>query len=369
MKPPVGPGNPVESRGRLASSCVRFFTMNFSPALSVSCRWKAFRRRLALHCFAALAGLSLTAAPTDNVYRLGPDSLPQEGVPQGKVIGPLTLPSRVFTNTTRHYWVYVPAQYDPKTPAALMIFQDGHAFVNTNGDYRIPFVFDNLIHRREMPVTLGVFINPGHTPEQKESSSADWGDRINNRPTEYNELNDNYAKLIVDELLPALKRDYNLSDNPEDRAIAGASSGAICAWTVAWHRPDQFRKVISTIGSFTNIRGGHRYPEMVRQTDRKPIRIFLQDGLNDNRGKRRDGTYDPQWDWHTQNRLMVEALTARGYDVNYCWGIGTHSNKQGGAMMPEMLRWLWRDYPRPDNPQDEGNRGLRGPITAAPEKP
>jgi enterochelin esterase family protein len=108
---------------------------------------------------------------------------------------------------------------------------------------------------------------------------------------------------------------------------------------------------------------------MVRQTDRKPIRIFLQDGLNDNRGKRRDGTYDPQWDWHTQNRLMVEALTAKGYDVNYCWGIGTHSNKQGGAMMPEMLRWLWRDYPRPDNPHDDGNRGLRGPTTAAPEQP
>lgn len=303
------------------------------------------------------------AAPTDEVYRLGPDSLPQEGVPKGKVIGPLTLASQVFTNTTRNYWIYVPAQYDPKKPAALMVFQDGHAFVGPEGEYRIPNVLDNLIYRREVPVTIAVFVNPGHTPEQKESSSADWGDRINNRATEYNELNDRYATLVVNELIPALKKDYNLSDNPDDRAIAGASSGAICAFTVAWQRPDQFRKVISTIGSFTNIRGGHVYPDLVRNSEKKPIRIFLQDGLNDNRGKRRDGSYDAKWDWHTQNRKMVEALTAKGYDVNYCWGIGTHSNRQGGAMMPEMLRWLWRDYPRPDNPSDDSNRGL---LPAAP---
>jgi len=301
-------------------------------------------------------------APTDDVYLLGPDSEPHAGVPQGKVLGPLTLASEVFPNTTRNYWVYVPAQYDRAKPACLMVFQDGHAFVNLTGNYRIPYVFDNLIYRREMPVTIGVFVNPGRTPEQKESSAEDWGDRINNRPTEYNELNDNYAKMIATELLPALEKDYALSKNPEDRAIAGASSGAICAFTVAWHRPDQFRKVISTIGSFTNIRGGHVYPDLVRQSDPKPIRIFLQDGLNDNRGRRRGGDYDPKWDWHAQNRLMVEALTAKGYDVNYCWGIGTHSNKQGGAMMPEMLRWLWRDYPRPDDPMDEGNRKLLGPA-------
>ena len=315
-------------------------------------------RIFALWTAIALGVAPALGAPTDEVYRLDPDSLPQEGVPKGKVIGPLTLASQVFTNTTRNYWIYVPAQYDPKKPAALMVFQDGHAFVGPEGEYRIPNVLDNLIHRREVPVTLAVFVNPGHTPEQKESSSADWGDRINNRATEYNELNDRYATLVVDELIPALKKDYNLSDNPDDRAIAGASSGAICAFTVAWQRPDQFRKVISTIGSFTNIRGGHVYPDLVRNSENKPIRIFLQDGLNDNRGNRRDGSYDAKWDWHTQNRKMVEALTAKGYDVNYCWGIGTHSNRQGGAMMPEMLRWLWRDYPRPDNPSDDSNRGL-----------
>ena len=316
------------------------------------------------HLLSIVAATLLTVpaawtAPLDDVYLLGPDSAPHEGVPKGKVIGPLILASRVFTNTIRNYWIYVPVQYDRTQPACLMIFQDGHAFVSLDKDYRVPYVFDNLIYRREIPVTIGVFINPGHTPDQPESTSTNWGDNINNRATEYNELNDNYAKMIVNELLPALEKDYNISKNPDDRAIGGASSGAICAFTVAWQRPDQFRKVISTIGSFTNIRGGHIYPELIRQSERKPIRIFLQDGSNDLRGTRRGkSSYDPKWDWHAQNIKMVAALTSKGYDVNYCWGIGTHSNKQGGAMLPEMLRWLWRDYPRTDDPQDDSNRKL-----------
>ena len=307
---------------------------------------------------------NLVAAPTDDVYLLGPDSAPHAGVPSGKVIGPLTLASDVFTNTTRHYWIYVPAQYDRTKPASLMIFQDGHSFVRTNSDFRVPYVFDNLIYRREMPVTIGVFINPGNTPEQPESSPTNWGDGSNGRATEYNELNDNYAKLIINELLPALEKDFNISKNPDDRAIAGTSSGAICAFTVAWQRPDQFRKVISTIGSFTNIRGGHVYPDLIRQSEHKPLRVFLQDGLNDNRWRRRNGTnsYDAKWDWHAQNIKMAAALTEKGYDLNYCWGIGTHSGKQGGAMLPEMLRWLWRDYPRTDDPQDDRERKLFVPV-------
>ena len=163
-----------------------------------------------------------------------------------------------------------------------------------------------------------------------------------------------------------MEKDYNISDDPEYRAIAGASSGAICAFTVAWHRPDQFRKVISTIGSFTNIRGGHVYPELIRQSERKPIRIFLQDGLNDIRGRRRGGDYDPKWDWHAQNRKMVAALTEKGYDVNYCWGIGTHSNKQGGRHhardAPLALARLSSSR-RPDGreqPHAAGAIGIRG---------
>ncbi len=305
------------------------------------------------------------AAPTDDVYRLGPDSQQQDGVPAGKIVGPLVLESKVYPDTTRNYWIYVPAQYEAARPARLMIFQDGHAFLNPKGDYRIPYVFDNLIYRREMPVTIAVFINPGHGPDQKEASGSDWGDRTTNRRVEYNALDDKYSKLIVDELLPAIEKDYKISSDPSDRGIAGASSGAICAFTVAWHRPDQFRKVISTIGSFTNIMGGHVYPDLVREAEAKPIRIFLQDGLNDNRGLRRGGNYDPKWDWHAQNRKMVEALTEKKYDVNYVWGIGTHSNKQAGAVMPEMLRWLWRDYPRPDDPRDPSNRTLFVPVSAS----
>src|SRR5688572_10287949 len=307
-----------------------------------------------------------SAAPTDDVYKLGPDSEEQPGVPQGKVHGPLTLESKVvYPNTTRNYWVYVPAQYDGSKPACMMVFQDGHFFVNPRGEYRIPVVFDNLIYRREMPVTIAVFINPGRGPDGKEATASAWGDGTNNRRVEYNALDDKYSKLIIDELLPVVKKDYKISDDPNDRGIAGASSGAICAFTVAWHRPDQFRKVISTIGSFTNIMGGHVYPDLVRQSDAKPIRIFLQDGVNDNRGMRGRGeqrTYDPKWDSHAQNIKMVEALNEKKYDVNYSCGIGTHSKKHGGAIMPEMLHWLWRDYPRPDDPQDDSNRTLLTPI-------
>ena len=164
-----------------------------------------------------------------------------------------------------------------------------------------------------------------------------------------------------------MKKTCNISDNPDDRAIAGASSGAICAFTVAWQRPDQFRKVISTIGSFTNIMGGHVYPDLILKSDSKPIRVFLQDGTNDNRGLRGRGptaTYDPTRDWHAQNIKMAAALTEKKYDLNYTWGIGTHSNKQAGAIMPEMLRWLWRDYPRIDDPKNDANRKPYAPETA-----
>ena len=305
------------------------------------------------------------AGPLDDVYRLGPDSLPQEGVPKGKLVGPFDLPSQVYPDTTREYWVYVPAQYDASKPACLMVFFDGHAYIGPKGDFRIPTVFDNLIYKREMPVTIGVFVNPGHGPGQPMSTDAMWGDGRNNRAIEYNKLDDKYSKVIIDELLPAVKKDYAISDDPEHRAIAGTSSGAICAFTIAWHRPDQFRKVVSTIGSFTNIMGGHAYPDMIRQSEPKPIRIFLQDGANDNRGVRKGGAYDPKWDWYAQNRKMVEALTEKKYDVNYSFGIGTHSGKHGGAIMPDMIRWIWRDHPRPDDPKDPSNRGPL--VPAAPK--
>src|SRR4051794_2940119 len=235
---------------------------------------------------APVAGRGAAQGPnTDVFYKLAPDAVAQDGVPKGEIKGPFTLPSQAYPGTSHTYWVYVPAQYDPAKPACLMVFQDGHYFMGLgNNNYRIPYVFDNLIHRREMPGTIGMFINPGRRPDQREATDAEWGDQSNNRPTEYNSLDDRYAKVVCDELLPELKKQYSISIRPEDRAIAGASSGAIAAFTVAWHRPDQFRKVISTIGSFTNLRGGHVYPDLIRRNDAKPIRIYLQDGANDNRG-------------------------------------------------------------------------------------
>jgi len=283
----------------------------------------------------------------------------------GKLIGPATLQSEVFPGTQHTYWIYVPAQYDPKEPAAFLVFNDGQAMIATNGDMRVPNVLDNLIWRREIPVMIAVFINPGRTPEQPEPNLKQWGDQTTNRPEEYNRLNDKYPRVIVDELMPAIKKQYNISPDPEMHAIAGTSSGAIAAFTVAWERPNQFRKVISIVGSFVNLRGGHVYPEKILESERKPIRIFLVDGVNDNRGLRRsDASYDPERDWHYQNVRMVEALTKKGYDVNYSWGIGLHGQKQGGAALPEMMRWLWRDYPRPSDPKNMVERSFRGPVAA-----
>jgi enterochelin esterase-like enzyme len=326
-------------------------------------------------CFALLTAVALSqlsAAPTDDVYKLGPDSEQQPGVPQGKITAWEKLPSQAYPGTLHDYCVYVPAQYDPKQPASLMVFQDGQAWLRLTGDYRVPYVLDNLIYRREVPVMIAVFINPGRTPEQPEATAQEWGDRSSNRPQEYNALDDKYAHVIVDELLPVITKQYNISPNPDDRGIGGASSGAIAAFTVAWHRPDQFRKVVSTIGSFVNLRGGHVYPDLIRQAERKPIRIFLQDGLNDNRGTRRNepnAPYSADHDWHAQNIKMVAALTEKGYDVNYTWGIGTHSSKQGGSILPGMLRWLWRDYPRTDDPRDASNRTLLVPEGTTPTTP
>jgi enterochelin esterase family protein len=300
----------------------------------------------------------------DSFYKLGPDSFAQEGVPRGEVRGPFTLPSEAYPGTQHTYWVYVPAQYDPAVPAALMIFNDGQAFKNMDGDLRAPNVLDNLIHRREIPVMLSVFINPGRRPDQPEPTPQEWGDRTTNRPTEYNSLDDRYARVIVDELLPALRKDYNLSPDPEQHGIGGASSGAIAAFTVAWERPAHFRKVLSMIGSFVDLRGGHRYADIVRQAAKKPIRIYLQDGRNDNRGVGRGGRYNQDRDWFYQNVRLMEALVEKGYDLNYQWGIGRHSQKHGGAIFPDMMRWLWRDHRVSTDVNDAVERSFNRPGEA-----
>ena len=295
-------------------------------------------------------------------YRLGPDSLPQDGVPKGEIRGPYTLPSNVYPGTQHTYWVYVPAQYDPAVPAALMVYQDGQAFKDENGDVRAQNVMNNLIYRREIPVMIGVFINPGRTPAQPEPTPQNWGDGTTNRPTEYNTLDDKYARVITEELMPVLYKEYNISKDPEMHGIGGSSSGAIAAFTVAWERPNHFRKVLSNVGSFVNLRGGHVYPERVLASEKKPIRIFLCDGRNDNRGIR-NGAYDEKRDWFYQNVRLMKALTQKGYDVTYSWGMNLHGQKFGGAIMPEMMRWLWRDGPVSTDPNDLVERAFRQPIT------
>lgn len=313
------------------------------------------------------ASQALGQAPADDkLYKLGPDSLEMEGVPKGKVVGPHTLPCEVFPGTQHTYWVYVPAQYDPKEAAALMIFNDGQAYMNMNGDVRAPNVLDNLIYRRELPVMIGVFINPGRRPDQPEPNPREWGDRTTNRPTEYNALDDKYARVIVDELLPALYKEYNISRDPKRHGIGGTSSGGIAAFTVAWNRPEHFHKVLSIVGSFTNLRGGHVYPEKVRESEKKPLRIVFQDGRNDNRGMRRGGGgYDESRDWFLQNVRLVQALEEKGYDVSYTWGIGLHGQKQGGAIFPDMMRWLWREHPTVLDPREAGERAYREAASAA----
>jgi enterochelin esterase-like enzyme len=298
----------------------------------------------------------------DMYYKLGPDSLPQDGVPKGEIKGPFTLPSKAYPGTQHTYFVYVPAQYDQATPASLMILNDGQAMMFPTGDVRAQNVFDNLIYRRELPVMIGVFINPGRTPEQPEPTPSEWGDRTTNRPTEYNSLDDRYARVIVDELMPVLYKEYNISKDPDRHGIGGASSGAIAAFTVAWERPNDFRKVLSIVGSFVNLRGGHEYAEIVRKSEKKPIRIFLQDGRNDNRGQGRGGNYDEKRDWFANNVKLMQALTEKGYDVNYAWGMNRHGQKMGGAIFPDMMRWLWRDHGASTDPKDMVERSFREPA-------
>ena len=283
-------------------------------------------------CFVLLLTTSLFAADD---YKLGPDSQPQEGVPKGKLLQGKWISEKIYPGTERDYWVYIPAQYDGSKPACLMVFQDGGGYAKVDGGFRIPIVFDNLIHKKEMPVTIGVFLNPGNIPPAQPGQKG-----RSNRSFEYDSLGDQYARFLLEEVLPGLceKHDLKLTDDPEGRGTCGISSGGIAAFTVAWERPDQFRKVISHIGSFTNIRGGHVYPALIRKTEKKPLRVFLQDGTND-----LDNLHG---NWPLANQQMASSLKFKGYDYQFELGDGGHSGKHGGMLLPDSLRWLWRDYPK-----------------------
>ena len=268
--------------------------------------------------------------PLSETVTYGPDSQRQPNVPKGEVTKHVWK-SKVFPNTIREYYVYVPVQYDGKSPAALMVFQDGHTYIKEDGDFRVPVVFDNLIHQKAMPVTIGLFINPGQHGD--ELPKDPW--RGDNRSFEYDTITNQYARMLTEELIPELSKTYKLADSPTMRAIGGISSGGICAFTAAWQRPDQFHKVLSHVGSFTNIKGGYVYPSWIRKAPKRNIKVFLQDGSND--------LDNAHGNWWLSNLQMDAALKFSQYDYKFVGGTGGHNGKHGGAILPESLRWLWSD--------------------------
>jgi poly(3-hydroxybutyrate) depolymerase len=293
-------------------------------------------------------------------YKHGPDSLPQEGVPKGKLEGPFEFKSQIIRGTVRRYWLYVPAQYTGEKPACLLVFHDGQRATNPdpNASLRVPQVLENLIHKKEIPVTIGLFVTPGNLSEHYPDNLGT--NNPNNRAQEYDVLSDSYTRMLIEELIPEVAKTYKLTDDVDGRVIGGTSSGAICAFTSAWERPDYFRKVISMIGSYTSIGyraakgnqpmipGGDLYPTLIRKNPIKPIRIFLQDGSND--------LDNPHGSWFLANQQMLAAFNFANraadqrkvegarYDVNYVWGDGAHSDLHGGTLLPDMLRWMFRDY-------------------------
>ncbi|MDA8743397.1 alpha/beta hydrolase-fold protein [Rubripirellula amarantea] len=260
-----------------------------------------------------------------------PDAVAKESVPRGKVEKMQPWESKIFPGTTRDWAIYVPAQYSPEEPAALMVFQDGEGMRNTDRRWRAPIVFDNLIARGDMPPTIAVFLNPGH-----ETAKPRKKNKHSNRSFEYDSLGDRYARFLLDEIIPEVKKRYTISDDPEMHAIGGSSSGAICAFTAAWERTDYFRKVYSSVGSFTNLRGGNIYPALVRKTEPKPIRVYMADTSGDV-----DNAFG-SWPW--ANQRMAAALKYMGYDVRFDWADGyAHNADFGGSKFPEAMKWLWRN--------------------------
>jgi len=281
--------------------------------------------------------LRFAAAPAtfaaEPEYPPHPDAQVQPGVPKGDLIRFEFAVSRIFPGTTREVTVYVPRQYDPAKPACVYVNQDGV-------QWNAPVVFDNLIARGQLPILVGVFVRPG---VMKAADGNGALDRYN-RSFEYDGLGDNYARFLLDELLPAVEtkstpdgRAIRLSKSANDRAIGGSSSGAICAFTAAWERPDAFSRVFSNVGTFVSLRGGDRYASLVRKYEPKRLRVYLVDGSNDN------NIYGG--DWWMANQSLERSLTFSGYEVRHAWGEGGHNARHGNAVFPDAIRWLWAGWP------------------------
>ena len=282
-----------------------------------------------------LLSIKTLAQNPNEQYPIDSASVERVGVPRGELLKFTFDNSKIFPGTWREVTIYIPAQYKADKPACIYVNQDGV-------QWKAPTVFDNLIHSKEMPVSIGVFVTPGRVKAENDKTALD---RFN-RSFEYDGLGDNYARFILEEILPEVEkrktsdgRTILLSKNSNDRAIGGSSSGAVCAFTAAWERPDAFSRVFSAIGTYVNLRGADRYPSLIRKYEPKPIRIFLQDGTNDL------NIY--AGDWWKANESMERALQFAGYEVNHVWGEGGHNGQQGTAVFPQAMRWLWKDYPKP----------------------
>ena len=273
-------------------------------------------------------------------YSLGPDSQPRDGVPKGTVTKHVLAAGVFYPGTPHNYAVYVPAQYDAKKPTAFMVFLDGSGYLGDG--IRIPVVFDNLIAKHELPPMIGIFVDPGVLPAISDEKQSRY-----ERIFEYDSLSARYSKFLLEELIPAVAKEYNLSTNPDDHGIAGTSTGAVGAFMAAWNRPDQFHRVLSFIGTYVAMKGADELPALVRKTEPKPIRIFMQDGTGDHIVPAEPYGTSFAGSWPINNRVMFEALEYSGYDARLEMGTEAHNMKQGGAIMPDALRWLWRGYPEP----------------------
>ena len=273
-------------------------------------------------------------------YSLGPDSQPREGVPKGVVTRLKLDPGKYYPGTPHNYAIYVPAQYDPSKPAPYMVFLDGSGPLGNA--QRVPTVFDNLIAKGDLPPLIGIFVDPGVLPALNDAAQSRF-----ERVFEYDSLSDRFSRFLLEELIPEVAKKYNLSKSPDDHAISGVSTGAVGAFAAAWNRPDQFHRVLSFIGTFVAMKGADGLPALIRKTEPKPIRIFLQEGKNDHVVPSEPyGTFYAG-SWPINNQVMLEAFQSAGYDVKLEMGEEGHNMKQGAAIMPEALRWLWRGYPSP----------------------
>ncbi len=314
---------------------------------------------VAAGCFAlALVSGFGQEPPLD--YALGPDSQPRADVPKGTLTGHLLAPGRLYTGTPHAYQVYVPSQYDAARPTASMIFLDGSGYAGPN--VRVPVVLDNLIAKHDLPPMIAIFIDPGVMPARTEAAQNRY-----ERIFEYDSLTPRFATFLIDELLPEVGKRYNLSKDPNDRGIAGISTGGVGAFVAAWNRPDQFRRVVTWVGSFGNFRGADRLPGLIRRTEPRPIRVFMQTGRQD--------LVNYAGSWYLQNPAMAAALEFAGNDVRIEIGEDGHSNRHGASILPETLRWLWRGYPQPiavREPPPGAGRGIfaelvpRRPVAPPP---